>query len=192
MARSDTRYSIYPAPKAIEIVGKSSRSLNQAIECWASQLARAMADNAKKFGNYEATSLTERTEDMYALKEWCVLGDALRGKPFDPDFANPAELVATAVEEANRLEDIGAKWFSTDFPYDQFNHDQLIDTGINELAVKLRGLDYPHAWAVILVVQWFWENHEEGIDMKEDEWWTWSFRRHWIQKNLKPTSKRKR
>ena len=32
MAPSDTRYSVYPAPKAVEIVGDNAPALNQAIE----------------------------------------------------------------------------------------------------------------------------------------------------------------
>ena len=60
MARSDTRYSVYPAPKAVEVVGNSSPALNQAIECWATLLTRAIADNARKFWNQygDAASLT--------------------------------------------------------------------------------------------------------------------------------------
>jgi hypothetical protein len=45
MARSDKRYSIYPSPKAIQVLGASSPSLNQAIECWAGVVARATAEN---------------------------------------------------------------------------------------------------------------------------------------------------
>src|SRR5689334_22627764 len=106
MARSDTRYSVYPALKAIEVVGTSAPALNQAIECWAAQLARATADNARKFWNGEPTTLTGRIEDMHALKEWCVLADTLQDMHFDTEFANPGQLLATAVEDANRLENI--------------------------------------------------------------------------------------
>src|SRR5216683_6641121 len=96
MARSDKRYSVYPASKAVEVVGNSAPSLNQAIECWAALVARAIADNAKKFWHYQPTDWTGKMEDMYALKEWCVLAETLREVRFDPEFANPGELLATA------------------------------------------------------------------------------------------------
>lgn len=45
--------------------------------------------------------------------------------------------------------------------------------------MKLRDLDYEHAWAVIVTVQWFWEHHDEGIDIGKNPWWTLGFRRQW-------------
>jgi len=191
MARSDTRYSIYPAPKAIEVVGNSAPALNQAIECWAALLARAMADNAKKFWNAESTHLTDQIEDMYALKEWCVLADSLKEMPFNPDFANPGELLATAIEDANRLENVGEKWFSIQLPPEKYSKIELTDECIAELAKKLRERDYPQAWAIVLVVQWFWEHHDEGIDIEKDPWWTLAFRRQWHQTNAKKSAKRR-
>ena len=182
MARSDTRYSVYPAPKAVEVVGASAPALNQAIECWAALLARATADNAKKFWNAASTHLTGKMEDMYALKEWCVLAHTLKGIRFDPEFAKPGELLATAVEDVNRLENSGARWFSMELPPEDYSEIELTDKRVAKLAKKLRELDYPAAWAVILAVQWFWEHHDEGIDIKEDPWWTLGFRRQWHQK----------
>src|SRR5262249_54268030 len=125
MARSDTRYSIYPAPKAVEILGSTSSALNQAIECWAALLVRAMADNAKEFWNAESTHLTGQMEDAYALKEWCVLADTLKEMQFDPEFAKPGELLATAVEDANRLEGIGARWVSMELPPEKYSYIEL-------------------------------------------------------------------
>ena len=192
MARSDTRYSVYPAPKAIEVVGNSAPALNRAIECWAALLARAMADNAKKLWNAESTHLTGKMEDMYALKEWCVLADTLKEMRFDPEFANPGELLATAVEDASRLDNIAAKWFSMELPPEGYREIELTDKCVAELAKKLRELVYPHAWAVILVVQWFWEHHDEGVDIKKDPWWTLAFRRQWHQTKAKKPPKRRR
>jgi hypothetical protein len=176
MARSDTRYSVYPSPRAVEVIGNSAPQLNQAIESWAAMLCRAIADNAKKFWNAEATHLTGRTQDMYALKEWCVLAEATRNLRFDPEFANPGELLATAVEDADKLESIGARWFSTEL--EEYSEDILV----GELAKKLRELDYAHAWAIVIVVRWFWEHHHEGIDIENDLWWTLAFRRQWKPK----------
>src|SRR5262245_57398433 len=140
MARSDTRYSVYPAPKAVEVVGNSAPSLNQAIECWAALLARALADNAKKFWNAESNWRTEDFEDAYALKELCALADTLKGMRFDPEFAKPSELLATAVEDANRLDNVGARWFSMDLPPEKYSEIELTDKCVSGLAKKLREL----------------------------------------------------
>jgi hypothetical protein len=191
MARSDKRYMVYPSSRAAEIIGGTAPTLNQAIECWASLLARAMADNAKTFWNAEPTPVTGKREDAYALKEWGVLADTLKEMRFDPEFTNPGELLATAVEDANRLENVGAKWFSMDLPPEEYSEIELTDKRVAELAQKLRELDYPHAWAVILAVQWFWEHHAEGIDVKKDPWWTLAFRRQWHHKKLNKSLKRR-
>src|SRR4051794_16370859 len=127
MARSDTRYSVYPAPKAIEVIGNSAPALNQAIECWGALLARAIADNAKKFWNAVAIWQTGEFEDAYALKEWGVLAESLKGKRFDPEFANPGELLATTAEDANRLDNVGARWFSMELPSEKYSAVELTD-----------------------------------------------------------------
>jgi hypothetical protein len=184
MARSDTRYSVYPAPKAIEILGSTAPALNQAIQCWASLLARATADNAKTFyWNEEGClvgHLTGKREDMHALHPWGVLAEALKDVRFDPEFANPGELLATAVEDAHRMEDAAEKWFSSEFDGEEYAHG--LETTVKELIRELRNLDYAHAWAVIVAVQWFWDHHGEGIDIKKDAWWTLAFRRQWHKK----------
>jgi hypothetical protein len=172
MARSDKRYSIYPSPKAVDILGNSSPQLNQAIECWASLIARATADNAKRF---QKSYLESLTGDYFPLHEWCVLADALRERRFDPEFANPAELLATAVEDADRFENIGSKWFSWDGPGGD------VDVYVQKLAKKVRELKYPEAWAVIIAVQWYWEN-SGNIDLRGDPWWTLGFRRSRAEK----------
>jgi hypothetical protein len=184
MARSDTRYSVYPAHKAIEVVGNSAPALNQTIECWAALLARATADNARTFcWNEEGVAvgqLTKKWEDMHILHPWGVLAEALKNMRFDPDFANPGELLATAVEDAHRMEDVPEKWFSSEFDGDEYARG--IEFAVNELVKQLRRLDYVHAWGVIVAVQWLWEHHDEGIDIKRDLWWTLKFRRQWHQK----------
>src|SRR5262249_18167484 len=112
MARSDTRYSIYPAPKAVEIVGSTSPALNQAIECWAAQLVRASGDNSKTF--FESYG-EDGPFPEHPLHEWGALADALKEIRLDPDFPHPGILLAAAVDDAYRLEDAGYKWFSSGF-----------------------------------------------------------------------------
>ena len=185
MARSDIRYSVYPAPKAVEFLGNSAPALNRAIECWAALVARAMADNAKTIWNYGAFEPGD-----YVLKEWCVLAEAFKEMPFNPEFANPGELLATAVEDANRLDNIGANWFSTE--REDRSYIEMIDECVAKLGKKLRGLDYAHSWAVTIAVEWYWEHHDEGVDIKKDEWWTLAFRRQWQMKKAKKPPKRKR
>lgn len=183
MARSDTRYSVYPAPKAIELVGNSAPALNQAIECWAALLARATADNAKTFfwddQGVSVGHITGKLADMHALRPWCVLAEALKDMRFDPEFANPGELLATAVEDAHRMENIADKWFSSEFDGEEYARG--LESAVKELVKKLRCLDYAHAWAVIVAIQWYWEHRNEGIDIKKDTWWALSFRRQWHQ-----------
>ena len=184
MARSDTRYSVYPAPKAIEVVGNSAPALNQAIECWAALLARATAENAKTFyWNEEGVSvghITGKMEDTHDLRPWCVLAEALKDFRFDPEFTNPRELLATAVEDAHRMDDVAEKWFSSEFDGEEFVRG--LESAVKELVTKLRSLDYAQAWAVIVAIQWYWEHQNEGIDIKKDQWWTLAFRRQWHQK----------
>jgi hypothetical protein len=180
MARSDTRYSVYPAPKAVEIIGNSAPALNQGIECWAALLARAMADNAETFSafysDWDGFTLHEK-----CLHDWALLATVLRGLRFDSDFANPGELLATAVEDAHRLEKTGREWFASDGDIEW----KEVDAAVRKLVEKLRSkdLDYTHAWAIIVAVQWFWEHHEQGIDIGKDPWWTLTFRRKWKPKH---------
>lgn len=177
MARSDHRYSIYPAPRAIEVLGASSPALNQAVECWAALLARATADNSKtiskSYSDWDGKVLHEQ-----GLHEWGLLADVLKEVRFEPEFANPGELLATAVEDCHRLENVGDKWFHLDGDYEQKD----IDASVEKLVKKLRGLDYAHAWAVIHTVEWFWD-HREGIDLKKDLWWSLPFRLRRSQKS---------
>ena len=176
MARSDIRYSVYPSPKAVEVVGASAPTLNQAIECWAALLARATADNARTFSaSYSDWQIDVLYE--HCLHDWALLATVLRDIRFDADFANPAELLATAVEDAHRLESIGDEWYIAD---ESERKDR--DAAVGRLAKELRKLLYTHAWAVIVAVQWFWEHHDEGPDIKKDQWWTLGFRRQWHRK----------
>jgi hypothetical protein len=181
MARSDKRYSIYPAPKAVEVVGDSAPALNQAIECWAALLARATADNAKTFGWNEGGVLdgdcTGIWQDMHHLRGFAVLAEALKDVRFDPEFANPGDLLAAAVEDAHRMENVAEKWFFSAFDGEQAARG--LEYTVKDLLKNLRSLDYAHAWAVIVTIQWYWAHQHGGIDIKKDQWWTLPFRRQW-------------
>jgi hypothetical protein len=136
-----------------------------------------MADNERTFSpiwnNIQAPG------PYHFLHDWAVIADALRGMHFDPDFAKPADLLATAVEDAHKLEQIGAKWYQP-IPEDDFKD---LDKEISGLGAKLRGLEYEHAWAIILVVQWYWDHQQDSRDIKSAPWWTLSYRRNWRQQD---------
>src|ERR1019366_9360261 len=131
MARSDKRISVYPSPRAVALAGGTAPALNLAIECWAAQVARATADNSKLINSDD---------------EWAVLIRAFAGAKFEPDFPNPGDLLATAVQEASRVYGV-----HDDLHYEDGEEPQPL---AERVAGRLRTLDYPHAWAVILTVRW--------------------------------------
>ena len=184
MARTDKRYAIYPTPKAVEVVGPTCPALNQAIECWAALLARATADNSREFVQAEFREVRlVMTGQLWQMNEWSLLAEALKGLRFDPDFANPGQLLSTTVEDAHRLEYIGAScldWGECDATVIK---EPDIDAEVKRVVDKLAKLDYMHAWAIIVAVQFFWEPHDERLDMKNHKWWTLAFRRQWHQKH---------
>jgi hypothetical protein len=185
MARSDARYSVYPAPKAIELLGNSAPALNTAIECWAALLARASADNADAFTPSYAEPVDGTHWKEHCLHDWGLLAIVLHGMKFDPDFAKPGELLATAVEDRHRLEKVARDWYDTEGDIIYKN----VDSAVQTLCDSLRKLDYVHAWAIFGAVAWYWDHHHEGIDIKKDEWWTLAFRRAWkAGKITKPQS----
>lgn len=177
MARSDTRYSVYPARKAVEIVGDSSPALNQAIECWSALVMRAMADNAKDIRDSFETY--DGLYDGHPLHEWALLAEVLQHVEVDPEFANPGQILSTAVADAHRLEDIGQKHFMTSHDFDP----NEVDKAVRRLTDTLQRFDYARAWAVILAVRWYWENRisfdAHLTDLTKDRWWTLAYRRKW-------------
>lgn len=189
MARSDKRYMVYPAAGAIEIIGSTSPSLNQALECWAALLARAMADNSKSFSEWYEEDLGGIVYEQ-SLHEWALLADALKEIRFDPEFAKPGSLLAAAVEDAHRLKDAGNRWFHCERAEGKWNdYDRLRENAISKLVANLGQLNYGQAWAIIITVRWFWEHYDEGIDIEKDSWWTLAFHRQWKpQKAKKPNS----
>src|SRR5262249_50776638 len=109
---------------------------------------------------------------------------ALKETRLDPEFPHPGALLASAVEDAHRLENLGREWFDAEYLQGKWNeYDALREKEVAKLIKKLQELEYPHAWALHLTVRWFWERQEEGINIEKDEWWTLAFRRQWYQKN---------
>jgi hypothetical protein len=182
MARSDTRYSVYPAPKATEILGNTAPALNQAIECWAALVTRAMADNARRFSSQESPDLFGQTG--HALHDWAFLAEGLKEVRVDSDFPNPSAILASALEDANRLHDLGAKWFYAEHLEDKpQEYIRLRETDIETVIEDVRKLDYPHAWALVLAVGWYWQHADDGVDLCKDSWWSLGFRREWSSKS---------
>jgi hypothetical protein len=180
MARSDKRFMVYPAPRAIELLGGSSPALNQALECWAAELARASAQNCDRHTGFSESYFEQISADkcdIHEIHDWAVLAYSLKGKPFDPEFSRPQELLAAAVEDAHTLEKVGNKWVVSEIDLTS----REVDAAIAQLAHKLRGLTFARAWAIIVAVQWYWEHHED-LDLIRVDWWTLSFRRSWSAK----------
>jgi hypothetical protein len=176
LARAEKRFAIYPAPRAVELVGGSLPALNQAIECWAALIARATADNAKSFWEPDLDGANE------GFAEWSMLAQVLKGMRFEAEFMNPNGLIASAVEDAHRLENIGAGFllYVRDKSWKSIVKDRQpeIDGGVGKLVEKLRSqsFEYVHAWATIVAVRWYWE-HADKIERLRDPWWTLQFRR---------------
>jgi len=176
LARAGQRFAIYPAPKAVELIGDSLPSLNQAIECWAALIARATADNARVFQEPDLDGNDQ------GFAEWSLLAEVLKGMKFEAEFMNPSGLIASAVEDAHRLENLGSKFLvyvqertvSSMFK----NRQPEFDDGVQKLVVKLRShnFGYVHAWAVIIAVRWYWDRVGK-IEALRDRWWTLQFRR---------------
>lgn len=142
------KLTVYPGPRALAVLGQSAPMLNQALECWAAVIARASADNSK----------------IFDAAEWKYIADLLNGTLHEPEIGNPGELLASSVEDGAALDGLGEKWFA-----------KTPAARVQVLAEKVRGLDYAHAWAAIVAVQWFWENSDSvSVDAP---WWTLAFRR---------------
>jgi hypothetical protein len=164
---------VYPSRRAIEILGGNSPALNQALECWAGQLARAISDNAKKFSQaWEEDFGT--VIHIQPLHQWAILAESLKGKKFDSDYPRPGELVAAAVEDAERYESIRVKHSLNPFDYGCDEGKKAADSAwtkdLDALCTELRRLDFVHAWALISTIDWYWANHSK-IDPKKDQWW---------------------
>jgi hypothetical protein len=138
--------TLYPNVRALQVLGTTAGHLNQSLECWANLVARAGVENARRF----------------LPDEWLYLADCCNGTVWEPDFSDPGRLLAEQVREADHFDALGARWLTG--PAD-----------VPELAEKLSGLNYAQAWAVIIAVQFFWDNRDE-INVPADEWWTVPYR----------------
>jgi hypothetical protein len=138
--------TVYPTARALSVLGTGTPGLNQALECWADLIARASVENAKRF----------RSE------EWQYLADCANGIRWEPTVANPGKGLAQQASDAHELEGPGSKWLAR-------------SSEVAALAKKLGQLSYVEAWALILAVQSFWDNHER-IDREKEEWWSLVYR----------------
>lgn len=172
----DRKYTVYPDQRAVEVLGASTQSLNQALECWADAIARASADNAQAL----------------AREEWNLLADVCNGTLWEPASGSPGVLLAASVEDAHRLDGTGYKWLADEGVELAGSLERVgagkptkatreADARVADLVKRLAALDYAHAWAAILAVQFFWE-HPQEIDHAADPWWTTAFRRRMAQK----------
>lgn len=153
------KITVYPDMRALAVLGTSAGNLNQAIECWASIIARATADNSNDF----------------AAQEWCLIADVCNGTLWEPNIENPAVLLAAEVSDGHRLNGTGYRWFC-DAKGEATKEMKAADNKVKALVEKLAALDYAHAWAVIVAVQWFWQNTERNIDVRAEPWWTLAYR----------------
>lgn len=149
MARKDKRTTVYPSERAMEIIGIGASKLNQALECWAETIAQASADNAKTFRK----------------EEWLYLADLLNGTMAEPQIGSAGQMLAFEVTDGHELDGLGGKWFGDN-----------ADQEVQDLVTKLNTTDYAHAWALIMAIQFFWDNCQQ-IKLTEDQWWTIPFRR---------------
>jgi|GEM_PF-4974608 len=140
------RITVYPDPRTLKILGRSSPQLNAALECWASRVVQGAAE----------------VEALLTRAEWSYLADCLNGHAADPD--EDGATLALSVHDAHEFDGIGDKWFESE-----------VTEHVAELKSKLLGLSYPAVWAVFIAIRFFWDNHDT-LDMKTDEWWRVSFR----------------
>jgi hypothetical protein len=110
----------------------------------------------------------------------------------EPQVGNPGVLIAANVEDGHRLDGAGYRWLSdgeTDLagslakvgagkPTKAMRD---IDERVADLVRRVAALDYAHAWAMIVSVQFFWNHTELEIDPRNDSWWTPGYR--WVVKS---------
>lgn len=146
--------------------------VRQALECWANVIARASADNSKDF----------------TASEWCLIADVCNGTLWEPTVDSPATLLAANVADGHRLDGAGYRWFCDDEDERAGSVERLemgqptkamrqADAAVKALVEKLAALDYAHAWAVVVAIQWFWSHAELGFDPRATPWWSLAFRR---------------
>lgn len=140
-------------PELAAVLGGQFMSAEQGLRCWAEVIAGASAEN----------------DNLFTRAEWNLIADANNGcSPVmtlageDMRLSMPTTLLWANVADDIKLNGGDKKWKVKD---------------ARGLVDRLRGLDFVHAWAVVLAVQWFWEHAQCAIDHQADEWWTVDFRR---------------
>src|SRR5206468_1688739 len=102
---------------------------------------------------------------------------------FSTQYPNPGELLASSVAHTwLSSEFFGGEEYTEEYRRGLEEYARGLEVTVKELVGKLRNLDYVHAWALIVAIQWFWDHQHEGIDIKKDPWWTLAFRRQWRPK----------
>jgi hypothetical protein len=136
--------SVYPPLWASRLLGgHSPNPFNQAIACWAMEIATA----------------TKQNEDVFTPAEWGYLLEALpmtaKGgfRGVDPSSPTPGHGLASIVRQRHALAGL--------------IHGKDADKHLAALTTKLEKLDYTHAWAVITACQ-FKTRHEQA----GPAWWT--------------------
>lgn len=143
------RITIYPEPRTLKILGRSTPQLNLALECWARQVVQGAAE----------------AEAVLTKPEWFLLADCMNGHL--GTASESQESLVFGVHDSQELEGTGEKWFASE-----------VAEHVEELKAKLRGLSYSAARAVYLAVEFFWANAGK-LDIESDEWWRVSFRTRW-------------
>jgi len=140
------RITVYPEPRTLKILGRSSPQLNLALDCWAKQVVQGAAV----------------AEALLTKPEWLFLADCMNGHI--GTARDSQESLALGVHDSHELDGTGEKWFESEAA----EH-------VEELKLKLRSLSYSAARAVYLAVEFFWDN-SDAVDLHSDEWWRVSFR----------------
>ena len=174
MPTKEKRITVYPGPRVLAVLGETSPALNQALEVWAMQVARATEDNSRTF----------------TATEWGLVADVCNGTLWEPSVESPAAMLATNVIDGHNLDGAGYRWFGEDgtalalkragINQDKPNKEMvMVDGKVSALVGKLQQLDAVHAWAMVCAVQWFWS--AENVDLKSP-WWTLAYRRRHQEK----------
>jgi len=163
--------------RASTVLGRlDAARVEQALDCWTNQLARATENNSKAF----------------APPEWCLIADVCNGMLWEPGIENPAVMIAANVADGHHLDGTGYKWLSDEATELDGSLERVgagkptpamreIDKQVSALVKRIAALDGPHAWAIVAAVQWFWDHCADDIAAR-DPWWTLQYRRRWTKR----------
>jgi hypothetical protein len=114
---------------------------------------------------------------------WNYLADVLNPGPsawMGYDAWGPGSLIAE-VEDADRLDGTGAKWFGNDAEIldralaGMREESRPLHPQVAAMTEKIRAGGWAGTQAILIAVGWFWAHHE-AIDAGKDEWWSVKFR----------------